>query len=102
MAGTMRCCVLDPPGATCLNGVRPRWPEQFAPGPPRPPPECGVSMESGLDGRNNHGRGNVLAFREEVSMESGLDGRNNAYNLDEQKLHIDVSMESGLDGRNNE
>ena len=36
-----------------LNGVRPRWPEQF----PRVPQSAAVlalvSMESGLDGRNN-------------------------------------------------
>ena len=47
----------------------------------RPQPrECGapvVSMESGLDGRNNQ---RAMGFRIQqccVSMESGLDGRNN-------------------------
>ena len=37
-----------------LNGVRPRWPEQCA--RTWVPKRCGtgVSMESGLDGRNNH------------------------------------------------
>ena len=35
-----------------LNGVRPRWPEQY--GALRALGRCGdVSMESGLDGRNN-------------------------------------------------
>ena len=44
---------LQPPTIR-LNGVRPRWPEQFPEGL-----DCGadmvVSMESGLDGRNNRG-----------------------------------------------
>ena len=60
-----------------LNGVRPRWPEQSChelllrrhPG--------SVSMESGLDGRNNMNDKNVNNVNNNVSMESGLDGRNN-------------------------
>ena len=37
-----------------LNGVRPRWPEQSQGGNPPPHPgRTPVSMESGLDGRNN-------------------------------------------------
>ena len=36
----------------CLNGVRPRWPEQSTP-IPKTSPHPMVSMESGLDGRNN-------------------------------------------------
>ena len=61
-----------------------------------------VSMESGLDGRNNkrHGRRHVLARR--VSMESGLDGRNNTGKYPVLEDGVIVSMESGLDGRNNE
>ena len=88
------------------------------------PPD--VSMESGLDGRNN-GQGTRCTFLPEpVSMESGLDGRNNSPidwpqhtiprglngvrpRWPEQYLYGDgsvplfdmVSMESGLDGRNN-
>ena len=50
IGGTRRGCGLGRPG---LNGVRPRWPEQFC----RVAREVGewqdVSMESGLDGRNN-------------------------------------------------
>ena len=60
----------------CLNGVRPRWPEQSS--------RLGmvatineVSMESGLDGRNNVSADGLLGLPPEVSMESGLDGRNN-------------------------
>ena len=36
-----------------LNGVRPRWPEQFGGPPTEATKEYYVSMESGLDGRNN-------------------------------------------------
>ena len=84
-----------------LNGVRPRRPEQsvtnlvegFG---------AKVSMESGLEGRNNL----VVVGGEprhgfEVSMESGLEGRNNR---DLRLVGRDghgVSMESGLEGRNN-
>ena len=39
--------------------------------------------------------------REMVSMESGLDGRNNAGVFHPEKAAELVSMESGLDGRNN-
>ena len=87
-----------------------------------------VSMESGLDGRNNvpdpqdrrltpHSLNGVRPRWPEqsvflvvvpvlglnVSMESGLDGRNNAMCgcVATEVDHI-VSMESGLDGRNNE
>ena len=36
-----------------------------------------------------------------VSMESGLDGRNNFFLSILEPIGLDVSMESGLDGRNN-
>ena len=38
----------------CLNGVRPRWPEQWEGMPKEIDRRYVVSMESGLDGRNNH------------------------------------------------
>ena len=38
-----------------------------------------VSMESGLDGRNNRVPRSILPPVEGVSMESGLDGRNNVW-----------------------
>ena len=38
-----------------------------------------VSMESGLDGRNNAPRPGSHQSDREVSMESGLDGRNNPW-----------------------
>ena len=78
MAGT-----ISPPTAVLwsacsgLNGVRPRWPEQWKRSTITTTRESEVSMESGLDGRNNE---QILLFRRnrlEVSMESGLDGRNN-------------------------
>ena len=77
MAGTIRGGVHPRSRkATRLNGVRPRWPEQLTVYR-RIIPAGRVSMESGLDGRNNLSAlgniGNVLL----VSMESGLDGRNN-------------------------
>ena len=110
--------------ALCLNGVRPKRPEQWVGGDdrkisPRVSMESGlrgrnnvadvpdvaggdfVSMESGLRGRNNHrarGRG-VRAFP--VSMESGLRGRNNPSRTASATATPLVSMESGLRGRNN-
>ena len=61
-----------------------------------------VSMESGLDGRNNaRERRSRAAAHVPVSMESGLDGRNNAKRKGIDPDVVPVSMESGLDGRNN-
>ena len=60
-----------------LNGVRPRWPEQSGAGRGGVQ-QVQVSMESGLDGRNNHGAEKPSRPQPSgVSMESGLDGRNN-------------------------
>ena len=75
-----QCCKLGsvPSNADGLNGVRPRRPEQFvepanlrALGPK-------VSMESGLEGRNNPSNAFLVTALQNVSMESGLEGRNNA------------------------
>ena len=62
-----------------------------------------VSMESGLDGRNNCQGGHERTNHDlHVSMESGLDGRNNSPRPGNTWRAMDsVSMESGLDGRNN-
>ena len=43
-----------------------------------------------------------LAAHARVSMESGLEGRNNLAQLPGQTREPDVSMESGLEGRNNQ
>ena len=60
-----------------LNGVRPRWPEQSALATGAID-KLDVSMESGLDGRNNARIAELdAAITALVSMESGLDGRNN-------------------------
>ena len=103
MAGTIRSSVGDrqrtPQGR--LNGVRPRWPEQFV---------CleailsrgEVSMESGLDGRNNASRAPVPPQRAE-----SLNGVRPRWPEQCQPVSVQaepsfgVSMESGLDGRNN-
>ena len=85
---------------TCLNGVRPRWPEQWTV-EANLDYENEVSMESGLDGRNNKGRNLSFVELRDVSMESGLDGRNNYSAHFEPAANLRVSMESGLDGRNN-
>ena len=54
----------------CLNGVRPRWPEQCDICGLAPAQYAGsVSMESGLDGRNN-----VFLPLLQWSMLSGLNG----------------------------
>ena len=72
------CRASNPRSTTRLNGVRPRWPEQFEDAQRQMVPHCQVSMESGLDGRNNPEVPGVLwAGGNWVSMESGLDGRNN-------------------------
>ena len=85
-----------------LNGVRPRWPEQWGVYLVKGSLEFLVSMESGLDGRNNapHKGSNCPGVRQ-VSMESGLDGRNNGVVRELLAPPSRVSMESGLDGRNN-
>ena len=61
-----------------------------------------VSMESGLEDRNNPAvaeRGvTVTAF---VSMESGLEDRNNCPYQNGLHAEVLVSMESGLEDRNN-
>ena len=70
--------------------------------PARPEGSRDVSMESGLDGRNNQVFLGEAGGLVDVSMESGLDGRNNLPgSVKMQTLLIVVSMESGLDGRNN-
>ena len=62
-----------------LNGVRPRRPEQYTESPRPDGGPTSVSMESGLEGRNNFTLGrSILSTLMEVSMESGLEGRNNA------------------------
>ena len=101
MAGTMRSDTAARSMPPCLNGVRPRWPEQcmftreFWVG-------ATVSMESGLDGRNNYVHFLAVGSAPSVSMESGLDGRNNSEAWNSLWLRKEVSMESGLDGRNNQ
>ena len=60
-----------------------------------------VSMESGLEGRNNTGGRIGGQDGEFVSMESGLEGRNNLWPSFSQTCPQTVSMESGLEGRNN-
>ena len=42
-----------------------------------------------------------FAFLHKVSMESGLEGRNNGTQPRRLSIHGGVSMESGLEGRNN-
>ena len=60
-----------------LNGVRPRRPEQSGVAT-LPVPVCEpVSMESGLEDRNNSLSVNRLLCLPPVSMESGLEDRNN-------------------------
>ena len=61
-----------------------------------------VSMESGLEGRNNKSRPAINHDHPPVSMESGLEGRNNVVRcLFRRHPQVHVSMESGLEGRNN-
>ena len=54
MAGTIRMQEVNSLECSfCLNGVRPRWPEQLILKPELFSGNRLVSMESGLDGRNN-------------------------------------------------
>ena len=63
---------------------------------------CSVSMESGLEGRNNYDEQlSDHSVRLHVSMESGLEGRNNCVVCGFPARGRRVSMESGLEGRNN-
>ena len=52
---------------------------------------------AGTIATHKHGRNPLMM----VSMESGLDGRNNQPPRSDVPVHTAVSMESGLDGRNN-
>ena len=76
-----------------LNGVRPRRPEQSAWISTCTAAELGVSMESGLEGRNNARRQAIEVAENLVSMESGLEGRNNA-----SPRVPDTGVQSGLNG----
>ena len=60
-------------------------------------------MKSGLEGRNNHGRGaGAPSPCRRVSMKSGLEGRNNDSTGPVSTFSdVLVSMKSGLEGRNN-
>ena len=77
----------------CLNGVRPRWPEQLTKTITFLQDQYIVSMESGLDGRNNHEPDFSGDDTNQVSMESGLDGRNNC-----AKGHNSSSQDTSLNG----
>ena len=60
-----------------------------------------VSMESGLEDRNNPVVQDADSWVEQVSMESGLEDRNNGTWEAVEAYQIAVSMESGLEDRNN-
>ena len=61
-----------------------------------------VSIESGLEGRNNWLTPAGLPVSDRVSIESGLEGRNNgAESGPGVGGNHCVSIESGLEGRNN-
>ena len=95
-SGWVRLCA-----PVCLNEVRPRRPEQSN----RRVIEAriqGVSMKSGLEGRNNTSLTLICSFKASVSMKSGLEGRNNLIRTRcSIRSRMSVSMKSGLEGRNN-
>ena len=87
--------------STCLNEVRPRRPEQTGDRVVGSVVTDGVSMKSGLEGRNKRIQlaeraGPVVG----VSMKSGLEGRNKRVVRRQRKPPSIVSMKSGLEGRN--
>ena len=65
------------PAFWSLNGVRPRRPEQFLAEQETVISAMQVSMESGLEGRNNSDYYVRHTNYKTVSLESGLEGRNN-------------------------
>ena len=85
----------------CLNGVRPRRPEQSEPAAFLVMSRQMVSMESGLEDRNNHAHARPFWIGKRVSMESGLEDRNNLVGAPNISRVLSVSMESGLEDRNN-
>ena len=64
-----------------LNGVRPRRPEQSLNISVTEFTGATVSMESGLEDRNNLPFLRILVIRLRVSMESGLEDRNNVMSV---------------------
>ena len=61
-----------------------------------------VSIESGLEGRNNGDLRDLVSANACVSIESGLEGRNNVgFQVAQYQRHDSVSIESDLEGRNN-
>ena len=86
-----------------LNEVRPRRPEQSLRATTSSADGQGVSMKSGLEGRNNGVVEWVMSKgNEDVSMKSGLEGRNNHRgSASTGCVPRPVSMKSGLEGRNN-
>ena len=68
-------------GKCGLNGVRPRRPEQYGDGSGQRLRNGTVSMESGLEDRNNVRGDEYAAACWDVSMESGLEDRNNSEKL---------------------
>ena len=85
-----------------LNRVRPRRPEQCSIRVVTMLLVKVVSIESGLEGRNNQQRApGVRGPNLEVSIESGLEGRNNVEWIARVGDWLVVSIESGLEGRNN-
>lgn len=59
-------------------------------------------MESNPEGRNNHHHSHPVVIEDLISMESGLEGRNNDPAQRRIVAVLDaVSMKSGLEDRNN-
>ena len=84
-----------------LNGVRPRRPEQFSTTSTR---SCGFSRLNGVRPRRpeQSGAAGFTSLRNStVSMESGLEDRNNHQTNPSRQALDHVSMESGLEDRNN-
>ena len=102
MAGTMATKTWVVTSSNRLNGVRPRWPEQSGVRHARIQGCRVVSMESGLDGRNNYVYcGSIHA---QVHRLNGVRPRwpeQLGEWRDQREQSRWVSMESGLDGRNN-
>ena len=76
-----------------LNGVRPRRPEQLFKDEYSSHKKLAVSMESGLEGRNNPPAAAVYSrISVAVSMESGLEGRNNGPSISSIRLSTPSSL----------
>ena len=100
MAGTMRLVMHRPIGVFSLNGVRPRWPEQFR------GLDSHHTSPNRLNGVRPRWPEQSRDLEELTQAQRRLNGVRPRWpeqfsDQIQPERHHNVSMESGLDGRNN-